>query len=55
MPAAGGRCSCSPVRSSARDETLHRLRVEYLFAAPAALLLAIIAGYGLAAASLTPG
>jgi two-component system OmpR family sensor kinase len=39
---------------SARDETLHRLRVEFLIAAPAALVLAILAGYFLAAASLRP-
>ncbi len=53
--AGGRRAVLVLARSlSARDETLHRLRVEYLFAAPAALLLAIIAGYGLAAASLRP-
>ena len=38
----------------AREETLHRLRREFLLAAPAALLLAILAGYGLAAAALRP-
>jgi len=37
-----------------RDETLARLSREFLFAAPAALLLAILAGYGLAAAALRP-
>ncbi len=38
----------------AREETLDRLRREFLLAAPAALLLAILAGYGLAAAALRP-
>jgi len=37
-----------------RDETLDRLSREFLFAAPAALLLAVLAGYGLAAAALRP-
>ena len=39
---------------AAREETLHRLGREFLFAAPAVLLLAILAGYGLAAAALRP-
>ena len=39
---------------SAREETLHRLFVEFLFAGPIALLLAALAGYGLAAAALRP-
>jgi two-component system OmpR family sensor kinase len=39
---------------AAREETLHRLAREFLFAAPAALLVAILAGYGLAAAALRP-
>lgn len=38
----------------ARDETLRRLGRDFLIAAPAALLLAILAGYGLAAAALRP-
>lgn len=38
----------------ARDETLRRLGRDFLLAAPAALLLAILAGYGLAAAALRP-
>jgi two-component system, OmpR family, sensor kinase len=38
----------------AREESLHRLFRELLFAAPLALLLACFAGYGLAAASLRP-
>jgi heavy metal sensor kinase len=37
-----------------RDEALQGLRTEFLVAAPAALLLAIVAGYLLAAASLRP-
>ncbi|MGZ4333425.1 MAG: ATP-binding protein [Gaiellaceae bacterium] len=38
----------------AREETLHRLAQEYVIAAPVALLLAVLAGYGLAAAALRP-
>jgi signal transduction histidine kinase len=38
----------------ARGETLQRLGREYLIAAPVALLLAVLAGYGLAAAALRP-
>jgi heavy metal sensor kinase len=39
---------------AAREETLRRLGREFLFAAPAVLLLAILAGYGLAAGALRP-
>jgi two-component system OmpR family sensor kinase len=39
---------------AARAETLHRLASEFLFAAPAVLLLAILGGYGLAVAALRP-
>ncbi len=39
---------------AARTETLNRLAREFLFAAPAALLLAILAGYAVAAAALRP-
>jgi two-component system, OmpR family, sensor kinase len=39
---------------AARAETLHRLGHEFLFAAPVALLLALLAGYALAAAALRP-
>ncbi len=39
---------------AARHETLDHLGREFLLAAPAALLLAILAGYGLAAAALHP-
>ena len=37
-----------------REESLHRLLRELLFATPLALLLASLAGYGLAAAALRP-
>ena len=37
-----------------REETLHRLLREFLIAAPLALLLASLGGYGLAAAALRP-
>jgi two-component system, OmpR family, sensor kinase len=37
-----------------RTETLRRVSREFLFAAPAALLVAVLAGYGLAAAALRP-
>jgi len=39
---------------AARADTLHRLGHEFLFAAPVALLLALLTGYGLAAAALRP-
>ena len=39
---------------AARDETLDKLARGFALAAPAALLLAILAGYGLAAAALRP-
>ena len=39
---------------AAREETLQRLGREFLLAAPAALLIAILSGYGLAAAALRP-
>lgn len=51
----GSRVTIAVARSlAARDETLHRLAKEFLLAAPIALLLAIGAGYGLAAAALRP-
>lgn len=37
-----------------REETLHRIRREFLIAGPLAILLASLAGYGLAAAALRP-
>jgi len=57
---APGRYHGAPVtvivaRSLAgREETLHRLGREFMFAAPAALIVAILAGYALAAAALRP-
>jgi signal transduction histidine kinase len=39
---------------AAREEALHRLLIELLVAGPIALLLASLAGYGLAAAALRP-
>ncbi len=39
---------------ASRDESLHRLLRELLIASPLALLLASLAGYGLAAAALRP-
>jgi two-component system, OmpR family, sensor kinase len=39
---------------AARADTLHRLGHEFLLAAPVALILALIAGYALAAAALRP-
>jgi two-component system OmpR family sensor kinase len=39
---------------AAREETLHRLFVEFLVVGPIALVLASLAGYGVAAAALRP-
>ena len=39
---------------AARAETLHKLAREFLLAAPAALLLAVLGGYALAAGALRP-
>ena len=52
----GGRRAALVVGRSVapRTETLHRLAREFLFAAPAALLVAILSGYLLAAAALRP-
>lgn len=53
VPANGGAIVVA--RSlDARAESLHRLFKELLFASPLALLLASLAGYGLAAAALRP-
>jgi two-component system OmpR family sensor kinase len=53
VPAAGGAVVVA--RSlEAREESLNRLFRELLFASPLALLLASLAGYGLAAAALKP-
>ncbi len=53
--AGGGGTVVVVARSlEAREESLHRLFRELLFASPLALLLASLAGYGLAAAALRP-
>jgi two-component system, OmpR family, sensor kinase len=53
VPASGGAVVVA--RSlEAREESLNRLFRELLFASPLALLLASLAGYGLAAAALKP-
>jgi signal transduction histidine kinase len=53
VPARGGAVVVA--RSlEPREESLHRLFKELLFASPLALLLASLAGYGLAAAALRP-
>ena len=53
VPARGGAVVVA--RSlEPREESLHRLLRELLFASPLALLLASLAGYGLAAAALRP-
>jgi heavy metal sensor kinase len=54
VPAGGGRALVVGRSLDGRDETLDRLRHEFLFAAPAALLLATLAGYLLAGAALRP-
>ena len=54
VPATGGSVVVVARSLEAREETLTRLFRELLFAAPLALLLASLAGYGLAAAALRP-
>jgi two-component system, OmpR family, sensor kinase len=54
VPAPGGGAVVVARSLQAREETLHRLFRELLFASPLALLLASLAGYGLAAAALRP-
>jgi signal transduction histidine kinase len=55
VPASKGTETAVVARSlAARDETLDRLLRELLLASPFALLLASLAGYGLAAAALRP-
>ena len=55
VPTADGRATVAVARSlNQRDETLDHLLSELLIASPLALLLASLAGYGLAAAALRP-
>ena len=54
VPAGNGRALIVGRSLSARGESLDRLRHEFLFSAPLALLLATIAGYLLAGAALRP-
>lgn len=55
LAVAGGGGTIVVARSlEPREESLHRLLRELLFASPLALLLACLAGYGLAAAALRP-
>lgn len=53
-PVPGGGAVVVARSLEPREETLHRLFRELLFASPLALLLASLAGYGLAAAALKP-
>lgn len=53
-PAGGGRVVVIGASLANRDESLERLRHEFLFSAPLALLLATFAGYLLAGAALRP-
>jgi signal transduction histidine kinase len=54
VPAGGGRVLVAGKSLASRDETLDRLRHEFLLAAPLTLLLATLAGYLLAGAALRP-
>lgn len=54
VPADNGRAVVVAGSLRAREETLRRLDRELLIAGPVALLLACLAGYGLAAAALRP-
>jgi len=54
IPVSGGRIVIVGRSLDSRDESLDRLRHEFLFAAPLALLLATLAGYLLAGAALRP-
>jgi two-component system OmpR family sensor kinase len=54
VPAGGGRALVVARSLSGRGESLDRLRHEFLFAAPLALLCATVAGYVLAGAALRP-
>lgn len=54
VPAGNGQTVVVVESLRAHEETLHRLFRELLIAGPLALLLASLAGYGLAAAALRP-
>jgi two-component system, OmpR family, sensor kinase len=54
VPASDGRLLVVGRSLDSRDESLDRLRHEFLIAAPLALLLATLAGYLLAGAALRP-
>jgi signal transduction histidine kinase len=54
VPADGGGIVVVARSLEPREESLHRLFKELLFASPLALLLASLAGYGLAASALRP-
>ena len=54
VPAGGGRVLVVGRSLAGRDESLARLRHEFLIAAPLALVLATLAGYLLAGAALRP-
>ena len=54
VPGSGGTTVVVARSLEPREESLHRLFRELLFASPLALLLASLAGYGLAAAALRP-
>jgi two-component system OmpR family sensor kinase len=54
VPAGNGTAVVVAGSMRAREETLRRLDRELLIAGPVALLLACLAGYGLAAAALRP-
>jgi signal transduction histidine kinase len=54
LPAGGGRSLVVGRSLASREESLDRLRHEFLIAAPLALVLATLAGYFLAGAALRP-
>jgi signal transduction histidine kinase len=54
IPAAHGRVIVVGRSLESRDESLDRLRHEFIFSAPLALLVATLAGYLLAGAALRP-
>jgi two-component system OmpR family sensor kinase len=54
VPAPDGRAVVVARSLESREESLHRMSREFLIAGPLAILLASLAGYGLAAAALRP-